>query len=147
MVGSLLCNQPMLLAGFMPLDDLLATLKATRPVFHSEADFQHALAWTAHQLDPRIQVRLETHPEPKVSLDLLLFRPDLGRYTAVELKYLTAAWAGMCEGEAFSLKPRGAQDIRAYDTLKDISRVERFTATRPGWSGLVSRVVSLLLVR
>jgi len=26
----------MLLAGSMPLDDLLATLKATRPVFHSQ---------------------------------------------------------------------------------------------------------------
>lgn len=80
------------LAGSMPIDQLLRGLAERRPVFHSEADFQHAFAWEAHTLDPRIEVRLETHPEPNVRLDLLLSRPDLDRHTAVELKYLTALW-------------------------------------------------------
>jgi hypothetical protein len=57
----------------------------------------------------------------------------LNRYLAVELKYLTAAWTGEVDGEHFSLLSQGAQDIRAYDVLKDVQRVER----QPGWSGMV----------
>lgn len=115
-----------LLAGTVHLDDLLGGLAARRPVFHSEADLQHALAWEAHQLDRNLQVRLETHPEPHVRLDLLLSRPDLGRHTAGELKYLTAGWTGEVGGERFTLKNHGAQDVRAYDVVKDIERLERF---------------------
>jgi hypothetical protein len=124
------------LAGTVPVDAVLANLAVRRPVFHSEADMQHAFAWEAHQLDPQLEVRLETHPEPNVRLDLLLSRPDLGRHTAVELKYLTALWAGAVAGEAFALKNHGAQDIRAYDVVKDIARLERFVEGRPGWNGL-----------
>ena len=36
-----------LVAGSIPLADLLAALRARRNVFHSEADLQHALAWEA----------------------------------------------------------------------------------------------------
>jgi hypothetical protein len=32
---------------------------------------------------------------------------------------------------------QGAQDIRGYDAVKDIHRVERFVVNRPGWSGAV----------
>lgn len=124
------------LAGTVPVDEVLARLAARRPVFHSEADMQHAFAWEAHQLDPLLEVRLETHPEPNVRLDLLLSRPDLGRHTAVELKYLTALWTGAVAGEAFALKNHGAQDIRAYDVVKDIARLERFVDGRPGWNGV-----------
>lgn len=124
------------LAGTVAVDELLANLAARRPVFHSEADMQHAFAWEAHQLDPHLEVRLETHPEPNVRLDLLLSRPDLGRHAAVELKYLTALWTGTVDGEAFALKNHGAQDIRAYDVVKDIARLERFVEGRVGWNGL-----------
>jgi hypothetical protein len=97
---------------------------------------QHAFAWEAHGLDPLLQVRLETHPEPNIRLDLLLSRPDTDRHTAVELKYLTAAWTGDHAGERFALKNHGAQDIRAYDAVKDISRLERFVGRRPNWNGV-----------
>lgn len=126
----------MLLAGRVPLDDLLARLSALRPVFHSEADFQQALAWEAVTLDPSLRVRLETRPEPGVRLDLLLTGPD-GQQTAVELKYLVRRWHGEHDGERFELKNQSAQDIRAYDVVKDIVRVERFVARRPGCNGAV----------
>jgi hypothetical protein len=112
-------------------------LRHARPVFHSEADFQHALAWIAHQTDSHLRVRLETRPAPGVRLDLLLSRPDLGTHLVLELKYLTTAWADEVEGEQFALLSQGAQDIRAYDVVKDISRVERFVDQQPGWSGAV----------
>jgi hypothetical protein len=42
--------------------DLLARLARNRPVFHSEADFQHALAWEIHSLHPTAKIRLEYRP-------------------------------------------------------------------------------------
>jgi hypothetical protein len=52
-------------------------------------------------------------------------------------EYLTASWTGDAAGEQFTLLSQGAQDIRAYDVVKDIHRVERFVDQRPGWSGAV----------
>lgn len=122
----------MLPGAVVDLDEVLVGLAVERPVFHSEADFQQAFAWYAHTLDHTLRVRLETRPAPGVHLDVLLTSADGTRSTAVELKYLTARWAGEVEGEAFALTSQGAQDIRGYDVVKDICRVERFVEQRPG---------------
>lgn len=116
---------------------VIACLARRRPVFHSEADLQFAFAWEAKTLVPGIEVRLETHPEPGVRLDLELIDPAETRGLAVELKYMTRLWTGESGGESFALKNHGASDLRAYDVVKDIERVERFVIRRPGWTGLV----------
>ena len=116
---------------------VLAALANERPVFHSEADFQFAFAWQAKMLNPALKVRLETHPEPMVRLDLELVDSDGGHGVAIELKYMTRLWEGIVGGERFALKNHGASDLRGYDVVKDVHRVERFVAHRPGWSGLV----------
>jgi hypothetical protein len=126
-----------LLAGSVDLDAVLDDLARLRPVFHSEADFQLALAWHIQQRDPAILVRLETRPADGVHLDLALTRPDLGQTTAIELKYLTRLWSGDVGAEHYALKNHGAQDIRAYDVVKDIARVEKFIADQPGADGVV----------
>ncbi len=41
----------------------LGRLSAVRPIFHSEADFQHALAWTIQLQHPDATIRLEIRPE------------------------------------------------------------------------------------
>jgi hypothetical protein len=115
----------------------VASLRRSRQVFHSEADFQHALAVAIAASDPAASVRLETRPAHGMRLDLLVSRPDLRAWLAVELKYLTAAWSGEDGSERFELAGQGAQDIRAYDVVKDLQRVERLVDDRPGWSGLV----------
>jgi hypothetical protein len=115
----------------------LETLRRSRPVFHSEADFQHALAWVIHRSDPSLRIRLETRPQPGMRLDLLVSRPDVSEHLALELKYLTAAWAGEVDGEHFQLLSQGAQDIGAYDVVKDIQRVEQLVTGQPGWAGAV----------
>lgn len=122
-----------------PLDvrAVLASLAMTRRVFHSEADFQFAFAWEAKVIRPDLEVRLETHPEPNVRLDLELADPASGVGVAVELKYMTRLWAGTDRGEAFALKNHGASDLRGYDVVKDVERVERFVEARPGWTGCV----------
>jgi hypothetical protein len=38
---------------------VLTALAKQRPIFHSEADFQHAIAWEIHKHLPRASVRLE----------------------------------------------------------------------------------------
>lgn len=43
----------------MNLDSLLNQLALKRPIFHSEADFQHTLAWEVHLSHPAAEVRLE----------------------------------------------------------------------------------------
>jgi hypothetical protein len=50
---------PALIASALDLHVVMQRLSAVRPVFHSEADFQHAFARTLWELDPDIRVRLE----------------------------------------------------------------------------------------
>jgi len=127
-----------LIAGSVDLTDTLRVLAAKRPVFHSEADLQFALAWEVQRRDEAMEVYLETRPAEGVHLDLAFERRDLGRYTAIELKYLTRAWSG-CDknGQHYALRNHGAQDIRAYDVVKDVCRVEDFVGLRAGSDGAV----------
>ena len=93
-------------------------------MFHSEADFQHALAWHIHQAMPESEVRLEVDPLPlgrdKMFLDVWL--PKEG--VAIELKYATRGLQVEQDGELFVLRDHRAQDTRRYDFLRDIERLE-----------------------
>lgn len=114
-------------------------LASVRPIFHSEADFQHALAWRIQLENPTAAVRLETRPERGLRLDLLV-RVDQER-VAVELKYLVAGFEGLFDGERFDLPNHGAHDISRHDVVKDIARVERFVAdgvADSGWTVVLS---------
>ena len=69
---------------------LLATLANKRPVFHSEADFQHALAWELQLLYPNVNIRLEYRPpgfDRRNYMDIWVIDED--KAIAVELKYKT----------------------------------------------------------
>jgi hypothetical protein len=114
------------IAGQIDVAVVMAELAVKRPIFHSEADFQHAFAWTVHSLRPSIQVRLEVRQAGGEYLDLLCFGPH-GR-TAVELKYFTAKWDGLDEvtGEQFHLRAHAADDLARRNFVFDIARLERF---------------------
>lgn len=124
------------LAGTLDLDLLMSNLASARPVFHSEADMQHEVAWAVRSLAPDLSIRLEARPLAGMHLDLLVSHTQSERRTAVELKYLTDLWSGTVAGEQFSLKRQAAQDIRAYDVVKDLVRLESL-AGRTGWDGLL----------
>lgn len=113
----------------------LSALSQDRPLFHSEADFQHALAWTLQQHHPEAKLRLETRPERGIHLDLLVTVER--RRTAVELKYMPARLAVTHEGERFDLPNRGAHDLARYDICKDLWRVETMIADGYADSGWV----------
>ncbi len=116
---------------------VLASLSDKRRVFHSEADFQFAFAWESKLLYPHIEVRLETHPKenPALRLDVQILDRHNTETIAVELKYLTREWAGEDAGETFALKTHSAHDIKRYDVVKDIFRVEDFIRGRQSWRG------------
>lgn len=109
------------------LPAVVAGLAAERPVFHSEADFQHSLAWHLKLADPTARIRLETRPVRGMRLDILL--ESRGRRTAIDLKYLVRRFHGDVGGEAFDLPDQSAHDISRYDVVKDIVRTESFVAS------------------
>ena len=118
------------------LEKALELLAQHRPVFHSEADFQHALAWELQRMDSLARVRLEKQvasPGDRVHLDLLILGE--GYEVAVEVKYKTRGAEILHGDETFSLRYQGAQDQGRYDFLKDIERLEKYVGSHPGAIG------------
>ena len=109
----------------LPLDihNLMQGLSYSRQIFHSEADFQHAFAWKIHEIMPDSQIRLE-YPFRRdgnpMYLDIWLPTERM----AIELKYLTRRLEQDCQAERFALKDQSAHDVRRYDFLKDVQRLE-----------------------
>ena len=116
----------------------LKALSKERPIFHSEADFQHELATALRALEPSVRVYVERPVEGAnggyMSIDLLvLFGPAT---YAIELKYVKAR----LHHEEFQLTAQGATDHRRYDIAKDLARVESLIE-----SGIASGGCSLTL--
>ena len=107
---------------------LMASLSAYRPVFHSEADFQHALAWYIHELMPDCEVRLEypvsADDQKTIHLDIWLPKERL----AIELKYFNKRLRLNCGGEIFDLKEHAASDLARKHFILDVQRIERVMA-------------------
>ena len=105
------------------INGIMAELAKSRPVFHSEADFQHSLAWQIREAMPDSQIRLEFKPFPHASRQIFLdiWVPSHG--IALELKYLPRQLEISYNGESFVLKDQ-LTDAGRYDFLKDIQRLE-----------------------
>ena len=106
---------------------LMEGLSRRRPLFHSEADFQHAFAWELHQIMPEWEIRLEVPVRAEagvVHLDMLACHGEAR--IAVELKYKTRALTASLNGEDFALSDQAAQDLGRYDFFKDVVRVEAY---------------------
>lgn len=125
---------------------ILAQLAQRRPIFHSEADFQHELAWEIRTCHPCVQIRLEVpfnigesgnHGQgpARGALDILI--RSCGSKMALELKYMCASLWHEIAGESFGLKNQGAHDIRCYDVWKDVMRMERFVRDHKNASAAV----------
>ncbi|MDP2673246.1 MAG: hypothetical protein Q8O84_05525 [Nanoarchaeota archaeon] len=94
-----------------------------RKMFHSEADFQHSLAWKIHEeFGKKFKIRLEFVIESKY-IDIVLIDSSKNKI-GIELKYKTKEISEEINGEQYFLKPHGAQDCGRYDVIKDIERLE-----------------------
>jgi hypothetical protein len=133
-----------LIAGSVDVHEVIDRLRAQRPVFHSEADFQHAFAWVLHQTRPALNIRLEVRQHPDDSadqrsrrerVDLYCFGPH--GHTFLEFKYFTARWDGTdpATGEQFRLRAHTATDLARRGFVFDLARVERFCAAKPAANG------------
>ncbi|KGP91246.1 hypothetical protein N780_08530 [Pontibacillus chungwhensis BH030062] len=113
----------------MNIERIIKELSQKRPLFHNEADFQHALAWEIKESYPDAKIRLEMKVHgvgTKVYLDILAVID--GYKYAIELKYKTKQFDHMLEEEEFSLITQGAQDTGRYDVLKDLVRLEKMVS-------------------
>ena len=112
----------------MDINKILNNLSNKRKIFVSEADFKFALAWEIKSEIPEAKVRLEYCPvdiDSSMHIDILV---KMGEdIYPIELKYMTKQCDVTVDDERFILKNQGAQDVKRYDFIKDISRVERLS--------------------
>ena len=113
---------------------LMGRLAKKRPIFHSEADFQHALAWEIHKTTSGCEIRLE-YPVPEVEETMALDIWIPTEKIAIELKYPTKWWQTTVAGELFSLKEHGAQPPTRYRYFQDIQRLEKEVIDRRAQQG------------
>jgi hypothetical protein len=99
-------------------------LSTERPIFHSEADFQLALAWMLQRQHPAARLRLERRilEHPRVELDVFMTIED--KRFGLELKYPRSTVDVEVAGERFFLRT-GAPDIESHGVLRDVERLER----------------------
>lgn len=105
--------------------EVLQSLAEKRPIFHSEADFQHALAWEIHSRYPKSKIRLEFKPpniRSRIYTDIWVAYQ--GKVFAIELKYKTKKINCKYNNESFSLLNQSAYPGGRYDFLRDIQRLE-----------------------
>jgi hypothetical protein len=108
------------------IEQIMKNLAIKRPIFHSEADFQHAFAWEIHSMYLKSKIRLEyphTTENNRIYLDLLV--KDEPTYYAIELKYIKKSLNVIIDDEKYQLTSNDALDLARYDYVKDISRLEQ----------------------
>jgi len=100
--------------------------KLPRNIFHSEADFQHTLAWEIRKNFENSKVRLERPFKIGNKIFYLdIFLEIDGEKIGIELKYKTTYLNKNIAGEEYFLKKQGAQDFGRYDFCKDVFRIEK----------------------
>jgi len=105
------------------LEKVLLSLADKRKIFHSEADFQFALAWEMQEIygdDVKIRLEFPLRIEYGNSQYIDIVVKYGGQLFPIELKYAT----DICSFEEYRLTNQGAKDIKVYDFCKDIERVE-----------------------
>ena len=114
----------------------LTALAAERPVFHCEADFQHALGWKIRQLCPDHQIRLEFKPPhlPKRTY-VDIWVTGQHRTAAIEVKYKTRRLKTTIGGETFDLPNHHAQNVNRCSFLEDVQRLEKVVSSHRGVVG------------
>ncbi|WP_156822640.1 hypothetical protein [Demetria terragena] len=129
--------------GALTLDqvhEVMSELSRQRPVFHSEADFQHAFAQLLVKMHTSLNARLEipyrvigsSDLGPRTVVDLFCSDAAGGGLTAIEFKYKTRRWSGSVDGEDVQLLHHSAADLGRRYFVNDVSRLERWSQTDGG---------------
>lgn len=116
----------------LEIADIMSSLSTNRPVFHSERDFQLALAWKIHEIKPDCGIRLEVPfwiGEKRKYMDIQFQGRNRDQKIAIELKYLKQKLHIEHNGELFDLHAAAAQDVGCHGFIEDIYRLERLLET------------------
>lgn len=112
------------------MSNVLHELSRERPIFHSEADFQHAVAWQIHERWPELNMRLERRidlNDRKNYVDICIH--ETSNVVIIETKYKTKGANIALHGEDFILKNQLAHLVNRYGFVKDVSRIEECLTT------------------
>lgn len=108
---------------------LMSELSIERPVFHSEADFQHALAIKLQQkFENLYSIRLERRisvNNDNFYVDIFMIGMGENKSIAIELKYKTSKLIFTKDQEDFLLKDQSANDLGRYHFREDIYWLEK----------------------
>ena len=106
---------------------ILRNLRKHRGIFHSEADFQHALAWQIHTDFPDCKIRLEYKPSQRVNMFVDIWAWIEDTQIAIEVKYPAAKQIIKQRDETYHFDKGGPLDTARYGFLNDIQRLEKFS--------------------
>jgi len=107
------------------IEQTLKEMSQERPIFHSEKDFQFALAWKIKEqenCEVRLEQNVKINDTETISVDICVIEND--KLVPIELKYKTKSFIGQINKEKFELKNQDARDQGCFDYLKDIQRIE-----------------------
>ena len=117
-----------------------------RPIFHSEADFQHELAWLIREkseTQPRLEypIGYEKKGKRNTRIYLDIWLPE--ERIAIELKYRTQKMGKeevefKWNDDTFRMKNQGAADIGRYEFLVDVQRLEQWDKSEIGYAVLLT---------
>lgn len=115
----------------MKADELhfvLRELSKRRPIFHSEADFQHELALELNRsgwecrLEVPITIKVKGE-KAKAEVDLLARSNKAETFYAIELKYVSAKLKASYREESFDLSQNWGVNLSRFDCLADWQRL------------------------
>ena len=111
------------------MHEVMKDLAVRRPIFHSEADFQHALAWAIHEKHKKCKIRLEYKFAFAADeyTDMVVKDEKNMPIVAMELKYKTKKTMPSdisYDNETFKLTNQAAHNHGRYDFWKDVRRME-----------------------
>ncbi len=116
---------------------LLRLLAEERPLFHSEADFQHSLAWKIREQYPNYKIRLE-RPEQVGNQRQHVDIEVINQGTAyIELKYKKHPLQETVSGESYDLRGHSAPDLARCGFWEDINKLERIVDAKPSSTAYV----------
>ena len=118
------------------LKKIIENLSIKRPLFHSEADFQHELALLLGRERGQVDLRLERpylENVLKFFLDILVNTEN--EKIGIELKYVTNSFPQEDNGEMFNLKTHGNYGGSRFNFLKDVYRLDQLKERKEIFKG------------
>jgi len=113
------------------IENVLKELSKKRQIFYSEGDFQFSLGCEIQSL-PNMKVIAEKpmkgNNDATEHIDMFVYNDQTK--IGIELKYIKDKFSGKVGDNYYKLSPSLAYDLKCYDILKDIQRLENYVENK-----------------